>query len=78
MDVIIQCLRIAAVVLLLCISSAVATPPGRLPLVLRGLRKVVRKDAGLSCTDEKQSVSVYRKLLSVALIVIAVAIALYR
>ena len=78
MDVFIHCLRIAAVVLLLCISSAVATPPNRLPLVLRGLRRVVRKDAGLSNADENQSVGIYRKLLSILLLVIAVIIALYR
>lgn len=37
----VQILRIAAVVALLCVSAALATPPGRLPLALRGLAKML-------------------------------------
>ena len=36
--------RIIAVVALLCFAAALATPPGRLPLALRGLQKMLRKD----------------------------------
>ena len=36
--------RIVAVVALLCFAAVLATPPGRLPLALRGLQKMLRKD----------------------------------
>lgn len=36
--------RIIAVVALLCFAAALATPPGRLPLALRGLQKMLSKD----------------------------------
>ena len=37
----VQILRIVAVVALLYVSAALATPPGRLPLALRGLAKML-------------------------------------
>ena len=37
----VQILRIVAVVALLCVAAALATPPGRLPLALRGLAKML-------------------------------------
>ena len=37
--------RIAAVVALLCAAAAVATPPGRLPLALRGLQRLDARSA---------------------------------
>lgn len=39
-------LQVVAVIALLCVAAAVATPPGRLPLALRGLQKIIRKDLG--------------------------------
>ena len=38
--------KIALVVVLLGVAAALATPKGRLPLALRGLEKLVRRDRG--------------------------------
>ena len=62
--------RIAAVVALLCAAAAVATPPGRLPLALRGLQRLLRRDRGAGAAQEA-SVSVARRLLAFALVVLA-------
>ena len=37
-----QIARICAVIALVCIAAALATPKGRLPLVLRGLAKMLQ------------------------------------
>ena len=39
-----QILRIVAVIALVCIAAALATPKDRLPLALRGLAKLLRTD----------------------------------
>ena len=79
METLIHCLRVAAVVILLCISSAIATPPRRLPLALRGLKRILQKDKGLAVDSESEkSVSATRKIISILLLVLAVFIALYR
>ena len=44
-----QIARLVAVVALLCVAAALATPKGRLPLALRGLAKMVRR-----CEGEKE------------------------
>ena len=36
-----QILRIVAVIALVCVAAALATPKGRLPLALRGLAKIL-------------------------------------
>ena len=45
---ILQIARLVAVLALLCVAAAIATPKGRLPLALRGLAKMLR-----SCDIEK-------------------------
>ena len=45
---VLQVARLVAVVALLCVAAAIATPKGRLPLALRGLAKMLR-----SCDVEK-------------------------
>lgn len=65
--------RIAAVVALLCAAAAVATPPGRLPLALRGLQRLLRRDRGAGAAQEAP-VSVARRLLAFALVVLAVVL----
>ena len=39
---VLQIARLVAVVALLCVAAAIATPKGRLPLALRGLAKMLR------------------------------------
>ena len=50
MSVALQVLRILAVLALLAVAGALATPKGRLPLALRGLAKVL----GASCSDSNR------------------------
>ena len=63
--------RIAAVVALLCAAAAVATPPGRLPLALRGIQRLLRRDRGAGAASPGAPVSFRRRLLAFALVVLA-------
>ena len=79
MELFLQGLRVAAVIALLCISAAIATPPGRLPLALRGLKKIMRKDQGLAPdAATNATVSPRRKFLAFIVALLAVAVVLWR
>lgn len=79
MELFLQGLRVAAVVALLCVSAALATPPGRLPLALRGLKKIMRKDLGLAPdATTNATVSPRRKFLAFIVALLAVAVVLWR
>jgi len=69
--------RIVAVVGLLGAAAAVATPKGRLPLALRGIRRMLRKDAGLAGNGPVESVPVpaWRKLVAFLLVLAAAVVA---
>ena len=67
-------LRIVAVVALLCVAAAIATPRGRLPLALRGLQRLLRRDRGLSSADDAAPVSAGRRLLAFFLVILAAVI----
>ncbi|MGN0852455.1 MAG: hypothetical protein ACI4Q3_03665 [Kiritimatiellia bacterium] len=68
--------RFVIVVALLGIAAALLTDRTRLPLALRGLKRVLGKDAGLSPqTDRKRSVSPLRRLLAFALVLAAFVVA---
>lgn len=70
----VQILRIAAVVALLCASAALATPPGRLPLALRGLAKMLgRRSAADGGGDGR--VSAGRRFAAFLALLAAVALA---
>ena len=78
MELFLQGLRVAAVIALLCVSAALATPPGRLPLALRGLKKIMRKDQGLApdkSTDE--TVSPRRRFFDFLVALLADAVAVF-
>ena len=78
MELFLQGLRVAAVIALLCISAALATPPGRLPLALRGIKKIMRKDQGFApdkTTDA--TVSPRRRFLAFLVALLAVAVAVF-
>ena len=64
--------RIIAVVALLCVAAAIATPQGRLPLALRGLQKLLRKDGvRLPESDKEQEVSAKRKFIAFIIVLLA-------
>ena len=71
--------RIVLVVACLGAAAAVATPRGRMPLALRGIRKMLRKDAGIRDTakPEGESVAPWRKLLAFVLVLLAAVLAVW-
>lgn len=78
MELFLQGLRVAAVIALLCVSAALATPPGRLPLALRGIKKIMRKDQGLAPdATTKATVSPRRRFLAFLVALLAVAVAVF-
>ncbi len=77
MEVLLQIARVVAVIALLCFAAALATPPNRLPLALRGLRRIMRKDAGLSDADASAKVSPVKRAISFVVIIIAILMALF-
>ena len=75
-----QIARLAAVLVLLGLAAAIATPKGRLPLALRGLVKLLKND-GLQSNNRtiehsNIQVSSARRLLAFALVLLAILLAL--
>lgn len=71
MDAIYWILRIIAVVALLGVAAAIATPKGRLPLALRGLQRFLRKDRGQANAPDGEPVSPARRFLAFVLVLLA-------
>ena len=70
----VQILRIVAVVALLCASAALATPPGRLPLALRGRAKMLGRRPTADGGGEGR-VSAGRRIAAFLALLAAVALA---
>lgn len=71
-------LKIVVVVALLGGAAALATPRGRLPLALRGLRRMLRKDAGETGVDgavKGETVTSRRKILAFLMVILAALVA---
>lgn len=69
--------RVVAVIGLLVAAALVATPPGRLPLALRGLYRIMRRDAGApAMSDGGARVSSLRRLAAFLMVVFAAVIAM--
>ena len=74
-----QILRIVAVIALVCIAAALATPKGRLPLALRGLAKLLRQDAVPAAPAPQgagQPVPLVKRLLAFVFVLLAVLLAI--
>ena len=69
--------KIAFVIVLLGVAAAFATPKGRLPLALRGLEKLVRKDRGEDRTAHPapEAPSGMKRFFAFVLVIIAILIA---
>jgi hypothetical protein len=68
-----QIARIVVVMALLCVAAAISTPKGRLPLALRGVYRIMRRDRGDAPDIPKtEPVSAWRRLLAFFLVLIAV------
>ena len=65
-----QLLRFCAVIALVTIATALATPEGRLPLAVRGLAKMFR------ISGDERKVTVWKRALAFSLVVAAVCLAL--
>ena len=72
-----QIARVALVVVLLAAAAAVATPRGRLPLALRGVLRVMRRDGAVPGEEPKTArVSAVRRAFAFLLVLAAVALCL--
>ena len=79
MNTALQLARLVAVLALICVAAAIATPKGRLPLALRGLAKLLARDRGRSIAVDDtrlQSVSGGKRTLAFLLVLLAILLAL--
>ena len=78
-SVVLWIVRIVLVVALLGAAAALATPKDRLPLALRGVRRIMRLDRGEQATqpsDDGEAVASWKRLVAFVLVLAAVAVAL--
>jgi len=76
MVAILQIARLLAVLVLLIVAALLATPPGRLPLALRGVYKIIHRDRGLSETPVSTTAPTWKRVLAFILVLIAAVLAL--
>lgn len=64
--------RFVVVIALLGLAAALATPRGRLPLALRGIRRTLRRDAGAPTAEPPaRAVPLWKRLVAFALVLLA-------
>ena len=71
-----QIARLVAVVALLVVAAAMAIPKGRLPLALRGVYKLLRRDIGAPVVTSEDSVSAKRRITAFLIVILAIIIAI--
>lgn len=72
-----QIARLVGVLALLIVAALLATPPGRLPLALRGVYKILRRDRGLpAAVPAGGAASTGKRLLAFLLVLVAAALAI--
>ena len=69
--------RFIAVIAILGLAAVLATEKGKLPLALRGLKKIMRRDAGQPAEKPPAEVRVpmWKRLLAFVLVLVAFVIA---
>lgn len=70
--------RFVVVIAILGIAAALATEKGKLPLALRGMKRVLQRDAGEqtpSSPRARTGVPLWKRLLAFALVVLAFLVA---
>ena len=70
--------KVVLVMVLLVFAALISSPKGRLPLALRGLKKIINSDFGINDAqnDQAQRVSAKRRFLAFILVILAIAIAI--
>lgn len=70
--------KVVLVMALLVFAALISSPKGRLPLALRGLKKIINSDFGINDArnDQSQRVSAKRRFLAFILVIFAIAIAI--
>ncbi len=73
---VLELIRLVAVLVLIIFAAALATPKGRLPLALRGVLKILKRD-GLKAADiqDVQPVSTARRFVAFLLVLVAIVLA---
>ncbi len=75
---IIGLLQTVAVIALVVVAAVLATPKNKVPLALRGILRIVRKDSGAKGPESRRPadpVPAWKRLLAFALVVIAFVLA---
>ncbi|MCR5413753.1 MAG: hypothetical protein K6F50_03365 [Kiritimatiellae bacterium] len=70
-----QVFKVVAVISIVLAAAIVATPPGRLPLALRGLHRIMRRDSGLPDSRPAAKTSAARRFVAFLLVLLAVVVA---
>lgn len=68
-------LKVIAVIALLVLAAMLATPKGRLPLALRGINKLLRRD-GASANQSSVAAPTWKRLIAFILVVLAAILAM--
>ena len=71
-----ELLRVVAVIGLVVVAAVLATPPGKLPLALRGIRRMLRRDLGIGEMPAQAKAPVWRRILAFLLVLAAATLAL--
>ena len=68
---------VVLIIALLGVAAALATPPGRIPLALRGVYRILKKDRGeCAALPNSGPAPLWRRILAFLLVALAVLIAL--
>ena len=68
--------RVIVVIALLIVAACLATPPGRVPLALRGLKRILNRDSGVAEDTGASAASPRRRFFAFLLVLSAAALAL--
>lgn len=69
-------IRVIVVTALLIAAACLATPPGRLPLALRGIKRILSRDRGTIDSASPVAASPRRRILAFMLVLVAAGLAL--
>jgi len=75
MDDFLQIVRICLVIALVVVAAILSTPRGRVPLALRGVLRILRKDRALAPPPSPEPVPGWKKLLAFVLVILAFILA---